>query len=219
MGKFALKIWENQYKIIKKIPQKKLQEKLALAILDYAFTGEHEKVGFPLDAILQGMYADLELKNQGGAPTGNKNNRYTTVEQPLNNRCINVDTTVIQPLTQKEEKKKSPLTPLEEKNKNIPLDNNKLLSCPQRKFHKPTVEEINTYCRERNNRISAEEFFNFYESKGWLIGKSPMKDWKAAVRTWESKDKQNWKIIDAEKPDAFEVFSQAMGEIKRRAAQ
>lgn len=67
------------------------------------------------------------------------------------------------------------------------------------RFVKPTVEEIKAYCEERNNRVSPDDFFNFYESKGWLIGKSPMKDWKAAVRTWErnnfnqpKKEKVNW---------------------------
>ena len=52
-------------------------------------------------------------------------------------------------------------------------------------FRKPTVEEIEAYCLERNNGIDAGEFYDFYESKGWMIGKSKMKDWKAAVRTWE----------------------------------
>ena len=53
------------------------------------------------------------------------------------------------------------------------------------KFVKPTIEDIRCFCEERNNGIDAEEFFNFYESKGWVIGKSPMKDWKACIRTWE----------------------------------
>ena len=53
------------------------------------------------------------------------------------------------------------------------------------KFVKPTIEEIRCFCEERNNGIDADEFFNFYESKGWVIGKSPMKDWKACIRTWE----------------------------------
>lgn len=57
-----------------------------------------------------------------------------------------------------------------------------------KRFSKPSVEEIKAYCRERNNGIDAEKFFDFYEAKGWTIGKSPMKDWKAAVRTWEQKD-------------------------------
>ena len=52
------------------------------------------------------------------------------------------------------------------------------------------MEEVLEYCSERNNNIDAESFINFYESKDWKIGKNKMKDWKAAVRTWE-KRKQN----------------------------
>lgn len=59
----------------------------------------------------------------------------------------------------------------------------------KKKFVKPSIEEIKQYCSERNNGIEAESFYDFYESKGWKIGNTPMKDWKAAVRTWERKDK------------------------------
>lgn len=52
-------------------------------------------------------------------------------------------------------------------------------------FIVPSIEEIKTYCEERNNTIEASTFFDFYESKGWMIGKNKMKDWRAAVRTWE----------------------------------
>ena len=55
----------------------------------------------------------------------------------------------------------------------------------QKKFIKPTIEEIKKYCSERKNNVDAETFFDFYESKGWVVGKSSMKDWKAAIRTWE----------------------------------
>lgn len=58
-----------------------------------------------------------------------------------------------------------------------------------KRFTKPTLEEVRAYCVERNNGIEAESFINFYESKGWKIGKTPMKDWRAAVRTWEAKRK------------------------------
>jgi uncharacterized protein YdaU (DUF1376 family) len=54
--------------------------------------------------------------------------------------------------------------------------------------NKCTIEEIRNYCTERNNKVDPETFFNFYESKGWMIGKNKMKDWKAAVRTWEKND-------------------------------
>ena len=56
-------------------------------------------------------------------------------------------------------------------------------------FVKPTVEEVLAYCRERKSTVSAQAFVDFYESKGWMVGKNHMKDWKAAVRTWEQKDK------------------------------
>lgn len=63
----------------------------------------------------------------------------------------------------------------------------------KKKFAKPTVEEVRNYCRERNNSIDAESFINFYESKGWKIGNSEMKDWKAAVRTWERRNYSSFK--------------------------
>jgi hypothetical protein len=55
-------------------------------------------------------------------------------------------------------------------------------------FKKPTFEEVKAYCEERNNGLDAEGFINFYESKGWMIGKNKMKDWKAAIRTWEKRN-------------------------------
>ena len=66
-------------------------------------------------------------------------------------------------------------------------DESKKGKCPSnsKRFVKPTIEEIRAYCSERNNTVDAESFYDFYESKGWVVGKSPMKDWKSAVRTWE----------------------------------
>lgn len=57
------------------------------------------------------------------------------------------------------------------------------------RFTPPTVEEVQTYCNERGNGIDAQRFVDFYAARGWLIGKAKMKDWKAAVRTWEGRDK------------------------------
>ncbi len=55
----------------------------------------------------------------------------------------------------------------------------------EKKFKKPTLEEVKEYCKERNNNVNAEQFIDFYESNGWKVGKNSMKDWKASVRTWE----------------------------------
>ena len=59
-----------------------------------------------------------------------------------------------------------------------------------KRFVPPTPEEVNAYCQERHNGIDGSEFCDFYTSKGWKVGKNPMKDWKAAVRTWERSRKQ-----------------------------
>lgn len=56
-------------------------------------------------------------------------------------------------------------------------------------FKKPSIEEVREYCRERNNKVDAEAFIAFYESKGWKVGNASMKDWKAAVITWEKRQK------------------------------
>ena len=63
----------------------------------------------------------------------------------------------------------------------------------------PTLEEIKTYCQERGNYVDAQAFMDFYDSKGWMIGKNKMKDWKAAVRTWERKDKEKGLINKPQK--------------------
>ena len=70
------------------------------------------------------------------------------------------------------------------------IDNNKLLSTKKRTFRKPTIQEVKQYCIERNNNIDAQIFIDYYESVGWKVGKNSMKDWKAAIRTWENKANQ-----------------------------
>lgn len=56
---------------------------------------------------------------------------------------------------------------------------------PRKQFKKPTLDEVRAYCAERKNGVDPEKFWNYYESKGWKVGRNSMKDWKAAVRTWE----------------------------------
>lgn len=60
-----------------------------------------------------------------------------------------------------------------------------------KRFEKPSIAEIEAYCKERGNGIDAESFYYFYESKGWVIGKSPMKSWKSAIITWEKNKRKN----------------------------
>lgn len=69
--------------------------------------------------------------------------------------------------------------------KNVKNDKKSSVKEKSTRFIPPTVEEIEEYCSKRENNINANQFFDFYEAKGWMVGRNKMKDWKAAVRTWE----------------------------------
>ena len=62
-----------------------------------------------------------------------------------------------------------------------------------KRFIPPTVEQVEEYCLERGNAVDPQRFVDYYQSNGWKVGKNPMKDWKAAVRTWEQNSKGNHK--------------------------
>lgn len=64
-------------------------------------------------------------------------------------------------------------------------DSDESKASKRKRFVAPTIEEVEEYCRERQNGVDAERFIDYYTSNGWLVGKNKMKDWKAAVRTWE----------------------------------
>lgn len=78
------------------------------------------------------------------------------------------------------------------------------------KFKKPSLEDVRKYCYERQNAVKPETFFNFYESNGWKVGKNAMKDWQAAVRTWETNNLNNDSAKPA--PDANDEFQKMMKE-------
>ena len=60
-----------------------------------------------------------------------------------------------------------------------------------KRFKPPTLEEVQAYCDERGNSVDAQRFIDYYTANGWKVGKNSMKDWKAAVRTWERSATQN----------------------------
>jgi hypothetical protein len=77
-------------------------------------------------------------------------------------------------------------------NTNINITNTNLTDSNKKAFFKkPTLDEVKNYCILRKNNIDAESFIDFYESKGWQIGKEKMKSWKACVRTWEKRNNKN----------------------------
>lgn len=81
------------------------------------------------------------------------------------------------------------------------------------RFTAPTVEEVAEYCRGRGNCVDAERFCSFYASNGWKVGKNPMQDWKAAVRTWEKNGLDDRREKPSKAPQSFtvdEFFEKAM---------
>ena len=174
----AVRVWEDNFKILNKIRSKSERNALCFALIYYGFCGEVPqdlKLNENNLLLFEVLKNNFIAKNQGGAPVGNFN-RCSTVKKNKS--------TDIQPLSENRK----------EKTEIIPPDNNKLLSSPKGvektpKFKKPTLEEIRAYCQERNNDVQAERFYDFYESKGWRVGNQAMKDWMAAVRTWENKNR------------------------------
>lgn len=70
----------------------------------------------------------------------------------------------------------------------IRLDKKRLEKKVISRFTPPSLEEVILYCRERKNSVEANKFIDHYEANGWMRGKNKIKDWKACVRTWESKE-------------------------------
>ena len=69
------------------------------------------------------------------------------------------------------------------------IEEKKEINKEKSRFVKPTLEEIQSYISSMNYEIDANRFYDYYESNGWMVGKNHMKDWKATIRTWQSKNK------------------------------
>jgi hypothetical protein len=82
-------------------------------------------------------------------------------------------------------------TPLKSKDKRIKNKDIHIGKSPRNVFKEPTIQEIITYCKERNNSINPQTFIDHYTGNGWMVGKNKMKDWKAVIRTWETRGGNN----------------------------
>nr|DAR12240.1 MAG TPA: replisome organizer protein [Caudoviricetes sp.] len=87
----------------------------------------------------------------------------------------------------------------------------------RKRFEKPSISDIKQYCIERNNNIDASQFYDYYESNGWKVGKNSMKDWKAAVRTWERSEYRKPNSKKNSKEDAINVVKELMEEYEQSA--
>lgn len=99
-------------------------------------------------------------------------------------------------------------------------DNDLLKENTKRKvFSPPTVEDVRAYCSERNNTVDPHAFVDFYESKGWMIGKNKMRDWKSALRNWERSETKTRQGVTAKLTkdhNNFERRAYDMGDLERQ---
>ena len=220
MERESFVFYRSFYEGIKELPRD-IQGEVLTAIMEYGLNGvttENQK------QITKAMFAlikpQLDANNQrfengkkGGRPKANcnqtetetkpKQNRNKTKPEP--NVNVNDNVNDISFLEKKKQKSDAAVSDLENKNSESPLET---LQVPKeqsgggrKRFTIPTPEEVQAYCDERKNGILGQQFCDFYSSKGWKIGKEPMKDWKAAVRTWEIRRKDQSPPITQPKPE------------------
>lgn len=127
---------------------------------------------------------------------------------------IETDRTNVQTNLRQISEKSPPEIELEiEIEKELEIDSSaKSTTTKRKRFEKPTISDIKQYCIERNNNVNAEQFFDYYESNGWRVGKNSMKDWKAAVRTWERSEYRKPNSKKNSKEDAINVVKELMDE-------
>lgn len=87
------------------------------------------------------------------------------------------------------------------------IDRERANKSPHSRFVPPTVDEVQAYCLERNNGIDANLFVDFYEARGWMVGKGKMKSWKAAVRTWEKRNAAAAPAADKPEDNGLELVT------------
>ena len=147
--------------------------------------------------------ASTDEANEANASFGQKNEANEAVNVN-DNVTVNVNDILLEKETKEEKniKKENP-EELFSDPVNLDADKRKKVAPKKERFKPPSLQEVQEYCNERQNDIQAYKFVNFYQSKGWKVGNQPMKDWQAAVRTWEQKNKENGQSISNNANNGF----------------
>ena len=165
--------------------------RLFMSMLQYASTGEAwtlsgaERFVWPIaKQNIDRAQAELEKRAENGRKGGRPKKANESGEKQPKAKESKKKQTKDNKDKDKDKDKENNIIPLSP-NGDIPPKGERT---PAKRFVKPTAEEVRAYCAERGNHVDAQAFVDFYEAKGWKVGSSPMKDWKAAVRTWEKRD-------------------------------
>lgn len=181
MAKEFVKLWLNYESYFESYSAAEVG-RLVLAMIKYKSSGAVPEFSGSEKFIWPAIKRDIDVDNEF-AETKRKNakNRAEQIEA--------IQSKVKQDESRPSKTEQSAQVKVKDNNPHTPLQGDEGVPVSKR-FVPPTPEEVNAYCRERNNGIDGSEFCDFYTSKGWKVGKNPMKDWKAAVRTWERSRKQ-----------------------------
>ena len=151
------------------------------AIFDYQLTGEEPPRGcsfFPMFNLFKATFEKdlasyMETCETNKRIAAERERKKTKHNEPLRS------------VTNRNE----PLRSATDNDNDIDNDSNKRdIGKRARAFQPPDVNEVRSYCQERNNNVDPERFVDFYTAKGWFVGKNKMKDWRAAVRNWEKEE-------------------------------
>ena len=165
---FYRSFWEA----IKQLPEKERLESIT-AILEYGLDEIEPKSAGVASAMFLMAKPQIDANNRR-YQNGTKGGRPSTKEEPINNQ----DLTYEKPNNNQEITKGKP------KEKDNVKDNIKKTFIP------PSVSDVSDYCELNRYGVDPESFVDFYASKGWMVGKNKMKDWKASVRTWARSQRQ-----------------------------
>ena len=169
--------------------------RLFRALLEYSASGKVPELNGRESVAFDFMSANIDRDAESYKDTCNRNRENISKRYER----IRANTTVYETYQEKEEEKEKE----ELLKKDISNEISKK-STRQKKFVPPTVEEVAAYCLERKNKVDAAYFGDHYTSNGWKVGKQNMKDWKAAVRTWEKNGyNQPSKKQDAVEPNGY----------------
>ena len=169
--------------------------RLFRALLEYSASGKVPELNGRESVAFDFMAANIDRDAEAYKDTCNRNRENVSKRYER----IRPNTTVYETYQEKEEEKEKE----ELLKKDISNEISKK-STRQKKFVPPTEEEVAAYCLERKNKVDAAYFVDHYTSNGWKVGKQNMKDWKAAVRTWEKNGyNQPSKKQDAVEPNGY----------------
>lgn len=169
--------------------------RLFRALLEYSASGKVPELNGRESVAFDFMSENIDRDAESYKDTCNRNRENISKRYER----IRANTTVYETYQEKEEEKEK-----EELLKKDISNEISQKSTRQKKFVPPTVEEVASYCLERKNKVDAAYFVDHYTSNGWKVGKQNMKDWKAAVRTWEKNGyNQPSKKQDAVEPNGY----------------